>query len=127
MAGKPNPRLECEVCQELLPRCINYQGRIMDLAQLQRPDQPYIILENLQSSQKAQRGIYLIKPNPDDQIKLGRGHQCEIRISDISVSRLHAFIKYEKGNFIIIDNNSKFGTLVRLQQQYVIGNDKIAV
>lgn len=99
----------------------------MDLAQLQRPDQPYIILENLQSSQKAQRGIYLIKPNPDDQIKLGRGHQCEIRISDISVSRLHAFIKYEKGNFIIIDNNSKFGTLVRLQQQYVIGNDKIAV
>ena len=30
---------------------------------------------------------------PDDLIKMGRGHYCELRVSDISVSRFHAFIK----------------------------------
>ncbi|KAM3128739.1 hypothetical protein pb186bvf_019151 [Paramecium bursaria] len=120
-------KLECEVCQETLPQKINFRDKTLDLAQLERPQQPYIILENLSQDKKAQRGIYLIKASPDDQIKLGRGHQCEIRISDISVSRLHAYIKFEKGNFIIVDNNSKFGTLVKLQNQYQICNDKIAI
>ena len=41
-----------------------------------------------------------------------RGHQSDITISDISVSRFHAFIKYEKINFLIFDNNSKFRTFI---------------
>jgi pSer/pThr/pTyr-binding forkhead associated (FHA) protein len=46
--------------------------------------------------------------------KLGRGHESDIRVSDISVSRCHALIKYseENGNFYLEDNLSKFGTLV---------------
>lgn len=35
-----------------------------------------------------------------------------MRITDISVSRCHAILKYEKGLFFIEDNASKFGTLV---------------
>lgn len=50
-------------------------------------------------------------------IKMGRGHQCEIRLQDISVSRTHSEIKYQDGEFYLIDQNSKFGTLVRLSQQ----------
>jgi len=50
----------------------------------------------------------------DDPIKLGRGHASDIRISDISVSRLHAFISYVDNKYILTDNNSKFGTLVLL-------------
>jgi len=45
---------------------------------------------------------------------MGRGHQCEIRLQDISVSRTHSEIKYQDGEFFLTDNNSKFGTLVRL-------------
>jgi pSer/pThr/pTyr-binding forkhead associated (FHA) protein len=48
-----------------------------------------------------------------DGIKLGRGHECEIRITDISVSRNHACIKINEEGFFIYDNKSKFGTLVR--------------
>ena len=44
---------------------------------------------------------------------MGRGHECEIRITDISVSRKHAYIKSQNNEFYILDNNSKFGTLVR--------------
>ena len=48
-------------------------------------------------------------------LKFGRGHDTDIRISDISVSRVHGFIKYQNGNFVLDDNKSKFGTLVRIE------------
>ena len=43
---------------------------------------------------------------------MGRGHDSDIRIADISVSKCHAVIKYDNGEFYLEDNNSKFGTLV---------------
>jgi pSer/pThr/pTyr-binding forkhead associated (FHA) protein len=46
-------------------------------------------------------------------IKLGRGHDCEIRVTDISVSRNHAKIEKIGSDYYIFDNKSKFGTLVR--------------
>ena len=49
-----------------------------------------------------------------DKIRLGRGHDADVRIHDISVSRTHAFIKKEAqtNRLYIEDNKSKFGTLV---------------
>jgi pSer/pThr/pTyr-binding forkhead associated (FHA) protein len=44
---------------------------------------------------------------------LGRGHDCEIRVTDISVSRNHAKIEKIGNDYYIFDNKSKFGTLVR--------------
>ena len=56
-----------------------------------------------------------------DFIKVGRGHDSEVRITDISVSRCHALIKRSsKGDFIVEDNNSKFGTLVLLRKPYLL-------
>ena len=57
--------------------------------------------------------MMLIQNVPEGGIKLGRGHDCEIRITDISVSRNHALIKNIGNNFFIFDNKSKFGTLVK--------------
>ena len=57
----------------------------------------------------------------------GRGHECDLRENDISVSRLHAFIKYINGNFVMIDNNSKFGTLIFLRKSHKIERKKIAL
>lgn len=50
---------------------------------------------------------------PPEGIKFGRSHDCEIRITDISVSRNHALLKFLNNKFIVFDNKSKFGTLVR--------------
>jgi pSer/pThr/pTyr-binding forkhead associated (FHA) protein len=48
-----------------------------------------------------------------DEIKMGRGHDADVRVTDISVSRLHAMIKKsQKGYFYVEDNNSKFGSLI---------------
>ena len=56
-----------------------------------------------------------------DFIKVGRGHDSEVRITDISVSRCHALIKRGlKGEYIVEDNNSKFGTLVLVRKPYML-------
>ena len=49
-------------------------------------------------------------------VKLGRGHESDVRISDISVSRFHATLRYSGSAFYIEDNGSKFGTLVQVKR-----------
>ncbi len=50
--------------------------------------------------------------------KVGRGHEAEVRINDISVSRVHAILKYKEDGFYLEDNVSKFGTIVLLKEKY---------
>jgi hypothetical protein len=59
---------------------------------IEKPDQPYILLESLcnKFENKEERCLHLIKTVNENPIKIGRGHECEIRITDISVSRKHA-------------------------------------
>jgi len=54
-------------------------------------------------------------------INVGRGHDSEVRITDISVSRCHAMIKKGyRGDYILEDNNSKFGTLILIRKPLMI-------
>lgn len=57
------------------------------------------------------------------EFKLGRGHESEVRINDISVSRCHAIIKCRKDGFYIEDNLSKFGTIVLLKNTLRLAED----
>ena len=80
-----------------------------------RPDDSsdnYIILESLDLEKNSSRIIHTVIAN-DRKFKftLGRGHESDLRINDISVSRLHAHIEYKDGNFVLVDCRSKFGTL----------------
>jgi len=59
--------------------------------------------------------VHLIIPNSEmNTFKLGRGHESDVRVSDISVSRCHAILKYDSNDhgYYLEDNLSKFGTLV---------------
>lgn len=58
-----------------------------------------------------------------NEFKLGRGHESEVRINDISVSRCHAIIKCKKDGFYIEDNLSKFGTIVLLKEKLKLAED----
>lgn len=56
-----------------------------------------------------------------DEIKIGRGHETHMRITDISVSRLHAYIrKSRRGFYYIEDNHSKFGTLALVKSPVML-------
>lgn len=88
---------------------------------IQKPNKPYIIFQNLnqkkERSDKEEKNLHLITADENNVIKLGRGHQCEIRMTDISVSRIHAEIRFKNNQFYIVDNNSKFGTLIKLDHK----------
>jgi len=57
---------------------------------------------------------------------VGRGHDNDLRIPDISVSRCHAFLKKDaKGKVYLEDNQSKFGTLVQIKAPLILTEDII--
>jgi len=92
------------------------KNRKYNLIDYERPEgKNYIILESLPFDKNSSRMIHILSPSEDfNEFKLGRGHDSDVRVSDISVSRIHAFINYKEGNFYLQDNHSKFGTLVML-------------
>ncbi|MCQ2817275.1 MAG: FHA domain-containing protein [archaeon] len=69
----------------------------------------------------------IILNNNDEPITIGRGHESDVRINDISVSRSHALLKYDKdtGRLLLRDLRSKFGTLVLLKRPLQIKEKKI--
>lgn len=77
-----------------------------------------MVLESLNQEKNTSRIIHIIRPTVQrDVFKLGRGHESDLRINDISVSRFHAKIKFVDGKFMLEDNQSKFGTLVLVKQR----------
>lgn len=61
--------------------------------------------------------IHILTPlNHMNNFKIGRGHDSDLRINDISVSRCHAKISFRNNNFYLSDNMSKFGTLVLIRR-----------
>jgi len=70
----------------------------------------YIVFESISSN--SSKVIHVVNMGNTRRMFIGRGHDAHIRVTDISVSRMHAIIlKAENDFFYIIDNNSKFGTL----------------
>ena len=78
----------------------------------------YILLESMPLDKNTSRNIHLLTvTNEQSEFKLGRGHESQVRINDISVSRCHAIIKCKQDGFYIEDNTSKFGTIVLLKEK----------
>ena len=58
---------------------------------------------------------------------MGRGHDADVRINDISVSRLHGTISLIDGKVLLKDLNSKFGTLALIQNHFECSNRKVCL
>ena len=61
--------------------------------------QPYIIFENIYHNNVNYIGnyfdhqhIFVVQLNNKNRIKIGRSNDADMRLSDISVSRTHAFL-----------------------------------
>ena len=59
--------------------------------------------------------IIFLFPNKKEEYFLGRGHEATFKISDISISRVHAKFYIKDENIIIDDLGSKFGTLLLIR------------
>jgi hypothetical protein len=112
---------------------INVGKAKYDLVNLNRPQEDHIVLEALSKEQTKNNDIYILNfkdKNPLMIVKIkfsnwisylnfqylllkGRSYDCDFKISDISVSRVHALLKnYKNMELYIEDCQSKFGTLI---------------
>lgn len=134
--------LECELCRIPYPRkiCTNENPEGTDLLALPKLKTPYIILSPLTPRNSSSRGVHVVSVGPPiGCARVGRGHESEVRLADISVSRIHANIRYQSpmsdtndviigsegpvqlkqfinGCLLLEDARSKFGTLLEVRQ-----------
>lgn len=114
-------KFRCEICLRKFPLAIKAGGSLYGTVDYEKPKGDYLVLESLEQEKNESRIIHVIKPSDTREVfKLGRGHEADLRINDISVSRCHAFIKFKKNNFLLEDNMSKFGTLVLVRDRIPI-------
>ena len=73
---------------------------------------PYLILEHYNEI-KHYYNVNILIFKSKNIISIGRGNLNDVKISDISISRYHATITFKENTFILTDNNSKFGTLLK--------------
>lgn len=117
--------LACELCHCIYPSYFLSGDHPTTLATLPEVRTPMIVFENLggapnipawnsDSSNTFPAGLHVVQFDQNlTAIKIGRGHECQMRISDVSISRLHALLRMdEDGHIYMEDQHSKFGTLV---------------
>ena len=121
----------CEICKTPYPFRFKLEGieRPFELIDLQRPIEcDYIVLESLnQMKENCNIKSFHVIQLTGDELTIGRGHESDIRINDISVSRSHAKLKYnrEDGTLLLRDLKSKFGTLILIKRPLLIKEKKI--
>jgi pSer/pThr/pTyr-binding forkhead associated (FHA) protein len=106
--------LECELCKQPYPYETRYNNQMLNIIDYALPhSHEYIVLESI--STNTSKVIHVVNMALLKKVYIGRGHDAEVRVTDISVSRLHAFIFKKDGLFYLSDNKSKFGTLALIR------------
>ena len=124
---------ECEICKTPYPYEFKSNGnryRLIDYVDDDIPkvkSEPYLLLQSLTFEKNTSRIVHVLRPNETKAadgmkiFKMGRGHESEVRVCDISVSRCHARIKFNEQTkrFQMEDNLSKFGTLIIANKSHI--------
>ena len=114
----------CKICKTPFPLRFkiknNIINKIYSLIDIEKPEnENYLILESLDQINENDnfKSIHLIILNEENYI-IGRGNECDIKINDISVSRVHAILHFDMIRKLLLlrDLKSKFGTLVLVKK-----------
>jgi len=107
--------IDCELCKNKLPDYIRHKNKLYKIIEYNTEYKNYLIFENLTLDKQKNKFIYVINLDKNKKIKVGRGHESNVILSDISVSRVHFLLNTENDNVYLEDYNSKYGTLVLIQ------------
>lgn len=119
--------IDCEICKSNIPFSLDRMGKESELLRIEKPKSPFLVLEGVGNDKNSNKGVHIVGITGNNLISLGRGHDADVRISDISVSRTHATIKFIDGCFVVEDKNSKFGTLVNVSDKLKISQSNSIV
>ena len=113
--------LECELCKESLPEKVKYKNTYYNFLEISKPETNYIMLESKSKEPRETRYVYIIQLIKGQTVKLGRSNDSDVRMTDISISRSHAFLNLDnESDFYLTDNNSKFGTLFKMREDILV-------
>ena len=124
-------KFNCERC--LMPYPLRFRipnfNRTYELIDLKMPSElDYLIIESLDyiKEQNNLKTIYLVQLS-DDEFHIGRYDSNDIIDNDISVSRNHAVLKFnrEKGKIYLENKSEKFGTLVLIKNNLKMKENNI--
>ena len=116
--------LECELCNEAFENRMKY--RMFQIMKIDLPNDgnDYMIFESIKSApakvihvfdlSKCSNEIGEEEHPKHNEFRVGRSVDTDMRIADISVSRVHSFIRIVGDEVVLSDNGSKFGTLVKM-------------
>lgn len=76
-----------------------------------------MILESINSMPAKVVHVFDMRYN---SFSVGRSIENDMKIADISVSRIHSFLHVRKNQVLVEDNGSKFGTLVKIQRPHQV-------
>ena len=127
------PKFNCDVClspyplQFRIPK-FNMVYELIDLKMLPE-DSNYLVIESLDyiKEKKNIKIVYFILLLDDDKIKIGRHTSNDIIHDDVSISRFHCELKFDKdnGNVILENKSEKFGTLVLIRNNIKMNENEI--
>ena len=117
--------VECELCKTKYPDYIKHEGILLPLLDFGEEYESYLTLESLTLDKQKNKFIYVISLEKERKINVGRGHESNVILSDISVSRVHCYMVVENKKVFLEDNKSKFGTLILVQTPSLIISDNL--
>ena len=110
----------CPLCNEPYNPIVKKGNNFYNIMPYSFDKQLYHII--LESINFVKEGVFCVMiiiftfPNKNEEYYLGRGHEASFKISDISISRVHAKVYLKDDNIIIDDLGSKFGTLLLVRK-----------
>ena len=117
--------VECELCKSKLPDYIRHNSKLYCVLEFNSDYESYICIESLTVDKRKNRYLYIGNLDNKKEIKVGRGHDCDLLLSDVSVSRFHFKLIQHFDNLYIEDHDSKFGTLILIQTPELILNSTL--
>jgi len=115
-----------ELCKDNFTENVTTQFGVVNILGIETPkNDKYIILEALNSDEilkKNTKIVHIIDFKKLKELDVGRGHDNQVRITDISISRLHCKFFTKNNEIYIDDQGSKFGSLIAEKNPYLLTN-----
>lgn len=108
----------CEVCKAAYPSSLQRpEGSVALHSAVPALNPPFLVLMIPKGAGEARdrpHGERFIFAPADSgaKLRIGRSSTCELRVNDVSVSRVHATVTFQDGSFLLWDEGSKFQTCV---------------
>lgn len=130
-------KFDCELCKVSFPTQLRIKTSgnsttVLPLFRIPRPKFPYMVLVPIEGEYASKMGQIVVSfGGTNTPVCIGRGHNSDIRLGEISVSRAHAQLQHCYHNsayqVCLLDMKSKFGSLVEFVRPMRLGKEYLSV